>query len=93
MGSAGYEKRPPAASEAGRSEAMIELMRTNDQVLLSWAVALLKEGGIMAIVLDGHMSVLEGSIGALPRRLMVVDADAEPARQALREAGFELARG
>lgn len=72
---------------------MVELMRTNDQVLLSWAVALLKEGGITALVFDAHMSIMEGSIGALPRRLMVADEDAEPARRALRQAGVELARG
>lgn len=72
---------------------MVELMRTNDQVLLSWAVAVLKADGIMAIVLDDHMSIMEGSIGALPRRLMVADDDAEPARQLLKQAGGEPARG
>ena len=68
---------------------MVELIRTNDAVLLSWVVALLTESKVHAVVLDTHTSVLEGSIGALPRRLMVVEADAERARHILREADVE----
>ncbi len=67
---------------------MVELLRSNNPVLLSWSLALLKDAAIEAVVLDGHMSVLEGSIGALPRRLMVVAADAVQARQILEEAGI-----
>ena len=66
---------------------MIELLRTNDLVRLSWLVALLADAGVDAIVLDGHTSNLEGSVGALPRRLMVLGDDAEAARRLLREAG------
>lgn len=66
---------------------MIELIRSNDPVLISWLSALLRDAGIEALVLDGHMSVLEGSAGAIPRRLMVIEDDAEPARRVLREAG------
>ena len=65
---------------------MIELLRTNDPVLLSWLTALLADSNVEAVVLDTHTSVLEGSIGALPRRLMVADSDAERARQILSEA-------
>lgn len=72
---------------------MVELFRSNDPVLLSWAEAVLKEAHVMAVVMDAHMSVLEGSIGALPRRLMVTDDDEVRARQLLREAGVELGPG
>ncbi len=72
---------------------MVELFRSNNPVLLSWSQALLRDAEIEAVVLDGHMSVLEGSIGALPRRLMVAEADAERARRILEEAGVATARG
>jgi hypothetical protein len=65
---------------------MVELLRTNDPVLLSWLVALLADSKLHAVVLDTHTSVLEGSVGALPRRLMVADSDAEQALRILREA-------
>jgi hypothetical protein len=54
---------------------MKELLRTNDAVRLSWLQALLEEAGIPALVLDSFTSIVEGSIGAIPRRLMVADAD------------------
>lgn len=68
---------------------MIELLRTNDAVLLSWLGALLKDAGIEAVVLDAHTSVLEGSIGAIPRRLMVAAGDEAQARRLLRDAGLD----
>jgi len=66
---------------------MIELLRTNDLVKLSFLDAVLRDGGIETIVLDQHMSVLEGSAAAIPRRLMVSDEDAEAARRILRDVG------
>lgn len=66
---------------------MVELLRTNDVVRLSWLVALLADQGIEAIVLDGYTSMAEGSIGAIPRRLMVSEAHAWRARQLLADAG------
>jgi hypothetical protein len=66
---------------------MTELLRTTDPVRLSWLVALLADAGIEAIVLDSHTSILEGSIGAIPRRLMVDTEDAAQAIRILREAG------
>ena len=66
---------------------MIELLRTNDLVKLSFLDAVLRDAGIESIVLDQHMSVLEGSAGAIPRRLMVSDEDADAARRILREVG------
>lgn len=66
---------------------MIELMRLNDPVRLSFLIAVLRDGGVEPVVLDTHMSVLEGSLVAIPRRLMVADDDAANARRLLREAG------
>lgn len=65
---------------------MKELLRTNDPVLLSWLMARLEEAAIEAVVFDAHMSVLEGSIGALPRRLMVMDEDFARAQAIVEEA-------
>jgi Putative prokaryotic signal transducing protein len=68
---------------------MTELLRTNDLVRLSFLTALLRDGGIEAVVLDGHMSLAEGSISAIPRRLAVPAGDFERARRILIEAGEE----
>ena len=65
---------------------MEELLRTNDPVLLSFAEALLRDARIPSHVFDQNMSVLEGSIGVLARRLLVPEAYADRARQ-LRAAG------
>ena len=59
---------------------MKELLRTNDVVRLSWAQALLRDAGIDSVVLDQHTSLVEGSIGAIPRRLMVAERDHGRAR-------------
>ena len=68
---------------------MHELLRSNDAVLISFAEALLREAGIDSLVADQHMSVIEGSIGAFPRRLLVQSGDAASARQVLTEAGLD----
>ncbi len=52
---------------------MRELVRTNDMVLISAVVALLEGAGIRHMVLDQNMSVLEGSLGMLPRRILVAE--------------------
>ena len=65
---------------------MEELVRTNDPVLLSWLTAQLAEENIDAVVLDAHTSVMEGSISAIQRRVMVVSEDLARARQILAEA-------
>ncbi|MDE0521404.1 MAG: DUF2007 domain-containing protein [Boseongicola sp.] len=54
---------------------MRELMRTNDPTLIAFATALLEGEDIDCFQMDVHMSVLEGSIGVLPRRLMVQNKD------------------
>ena len=64
-----------------------ELMRSNDLVRLSWLTSLLADAGIKCHLLDAHMSALEGSIGAIPRRLMVGDEDFERAHRLLAAAG------
>lgn len=69
---------------------MKELLRTNDVVRLTWLTVLLSDEGIAATVLDTHTSVLEGSIGAIPRRLMVVEQDFVRARAILEAAGESL---
>ena len=68
---------------------MIELIRTNDAVLLSFAESLMKEAGIHCLIADQGMSILEGSLGMLPRRFLV-DGDREAeARRILKDAGLE----
>ncbi|MCI4677271.1 DUF2007 domain-containing protein [Rhodoblastus acidophilus] len=67
---------------------MIELLRTNDIVLISAIEALLREAGVYYFVADQNMSVLEGSAGFLQRRVCVADDEADRARRLLREAGF-----
>ena len=67
---------------------MEELLRTNDAVLISFVEALLKEAGIPAQVFDRNMSILEGSIGILPRRVLVPTSREEEARTLLRDAGI-----
>lgn len=69
---------------------MRELIRTNDVVKLSWLQALLSDAGIRAVILDTHTSIIEGSIGAIPRRLAVVEEDYERACRVMAEAGEEL---
>jgi hypothetical protein len=68
---------------------MVEIYRTNDLVLISWLVALLKGDGIETFVMDTHFSVLEGSIGAIPRRIMVAGEHQNRARATLRAADIE----
>lgn len=64
------------------------VMTTNDAVVISLAEALLRDSGIGHLLLDQHMSVLEGSIGILPRRLAVSDEEHIRARRLLRDAGL-----
>jgi Putative prokaryotic signal transducing protein len=66
---------------------MRPIIISNDPVRLSFLMALLRDAGIASVLLDGHTSSVEGSIGAIPRRLMVAEEDERRARQVLREAG------
>lgn len=68
---------------------MKELLRTTDPLRLARALDLLEQNDIPAFQFDQHMSVLEGSIGALPQRLMVADRDHFIASAILRDAGLD----
>ena len=63
-------------------------MRTNDMVLISFVEALLSEAGIAHLVLDQNMSVLEGSLGVLPRRVLVARERLADARGIIVDAGI-----
>jgi hypothetical protein len=65
-----------------------ELVRTNDIVLVSAVGALLDGANIHHLVLDQNMSVIEGSLGILPRRILVHEDDNLQARQLLADAGL-----
>jgi len=65
---------------------MRDILRSNDLVELSWAQAVLRDAGIEAVMLDSHTSVLEGSLGILPRRLMVLEDDFAAAQGVLAAA-------
>lgn len=65
---------------------MVEILRSTDLVRLSWAEAVLRAAGVEPFLMDAHTSAVEGSISAIPRRLMVIDDDAETARQVLADA-------
>ena len=67
---------------------MRELIRTNAMVLVSAVVALLEGAGIRHMVLDQNMSVLEGSLGVLPRRILVAEGNEPTARQIMEDAGL-----
>jgi hypothetical protein len=67
---------------------MKEIVRTNDPVLVSAIGALLDGANIHHLVLDQNMSVLEGSLGILPRRVLVADEQVGRARRLLQEAGM-----
>lgn len=65
---------------------MKELLRTNNIVRLSWVQALLTDAGIGSVILDQHTSLIEGSIGAIQRRVMVEERDYGRALKLLAEA-------
>lgn len=69
---------------------MEELLKTNDPTIISFATALLRAEDIDCFVFDVHTSVLEGSLGVLPRRLMVARRDLFMARAILNDNGISL---
>ena len=68
---------------------MEELIATNDIVTISVVQSLLSEAKIEHLLLDQNMSILEGSIGIIPRRIMVERSKAQEARELLKEAGYD----
>ena len=73
---------------AARGERLVELIRTNDLVLIGLIEALLTASRIPVLVADNHMSALEGSIGAFQRRVLVPQDRAAQARRMMVEAGL-----
>lgn len=69
---------------------MKELLRTTDPTLIAFARLLLEGEGITPFVFDVHMSILDGSLGILPQRLMVADRDLFIAKVVLRDNDIEL---
>jgi len=67
---------------------MIELLRTNDVVTISYVESLFRDAGIEFLIADQNMSIMEGSIGVLPRRVLVAEDSVEQAKQILRDAGI-----
>jgi hypothetical protein len=76
------------AKNDGGAETLRELVRTNDAVLISAIEALLKSAGIPHLLADQNISVLEGSIGAFQRRILVGEDEIDAARKLLAEAGY-----
>ncbi len=68
--------------------AMIELVRTNDAVVISFIEALMRDAGIAYLVADQNMSIVDGSLGILPRRILVDAEQADAARKILVDAGI-----
>jgi hypothetical protein len=68
---------------------MIELMATNNIVTISYVESLLKDAEIDFLVLDQNMSILEGSLGIIPKRIMVTEASLLSAKQLMQDAGLE----
>jgi len=67
---------------------MIELVRTNDPVIISFIESLMRDAGIRCLVADQNMSVMDGSLGILPRRVLVETDRADEARRILVDAGI-----
>lgn len=82
---------PRVRCEQGKGVPVIELLRSNDPVLISFAESLLIDADLTHSVADSHMSVMEGSIGALPRRILVADEQLTQARRLLTDAGVAVA--
>jgi hypothetical protein len=70
---------------------MVELLRSNDLVLISYVLHLLESAGVTAHVFDEHTSAVEGSIGALPRRIMVDEDDLPRSRRILGNVALTIA--
>ncbi len=70
---------------------MMEIMRTTNPVDISYVEALLKEADIFVAVFDANISMVEGSIGMFPRRIMISDEDCDEVRRLLRGTELESA--
>jgi hypothetical protein len=68
---------------------MVEIVRTNDLVLVGFLQSLLENANIPVLVADSHMNALEGMIGAFPRRILVPQDNLAQARRLIADAGLE----
>lgn len=73
-------------ARVGYKKDMRAVLKTNDLVALDYAANVLAQEGIESVVFDTHASVMDGSTGFLPRRLMVLEEDFDRAHKLLREA-------
>lgn len=92
-GVACYPPPPATATAIGtgtRYERVKEVLRTNNPVELSWAIATLRDAGIAVEEFDRHTSTIEGSIGAIQRRIVVADKDHAYAVEVLETSRREL---
>lgn len=80
--------QPFAFEPSNIGPGVIELVRTNDLVVISLIESLLTQEGVLYFVADQHMSAVEGSLGFLPRRIMVDADQGGRARRLLQEAGL-----
>lgn len=71
-------------------EKLRELIRSNDLVLLSWIKSVLDEANILNFIMDEHMSILEGSANAIPRRVMVSEKEHGQALKIIQDAKSDL---
>ena len=65
---------------------MHEILRSNDAVLINFVVVLLRDAGLSPLLADEHISAIEGSLGVLPRRVLVAGDEINQARRVMREA-------
>lgn len=78
-----------AFSAENREKAPMRLLlRSTNGVLIDFALALLRDRGLAPVELDHHASLVDGSLGIVPRRIVIEDADERAARRALEEAGL-----
>ncbi|GGW32183.1 hypothetical protein GCM10011452_20970 [Gemmobacter lanyuensis] len=73
-------------------DPMKEILRSTDPTVIAFATALLEGEDIAVFHLDVHMSILDGSLGILPQRLMVADRDVFIAQAVLRDNGIDPGR-
>ena len=64
-------------------------MATNNIVTISYVESLLKDADIDFLILDQNMSILEGSLGIIPKRIMIPDNALFAAKNLLADAGLE----
>lgn len=70
------------------TKPMVEIVRTNDLVVIGFLQSLLEDANIHVLVADMHVSAIEGMMGAFPKRILVLDDDVEEARSLIRDAGL-----